>query len=105
MASASIVDAVEEQSCSVLSKEQIVNGRFKKIFSGVGRFPIEPVDIVPSEDNVPVQKPARRVPVAIKENFKTELRAMAKMGIISKLDRNTLTPWLNSYVIVKKAKL
>ena len=27
---------------------------------------------------------------------------MAKAGIISKLDRNTPTPWLNSYVIVKK---
>ena len=33
MGSASIVYAVEEQSGSVLSKERIVNGRFKKIFS------------------------------------------------------------------------
>ena len=36
MGSASIVDAVEEQSGSVLSKEYIVNGRFKEIFSGWG---------------------------------------------------------------------
>ena len=99
---ASIVDAVEEQSGSVLSKEQIVNGRFKKIFSGVGQFPIEPVDIVLSEDNVPVQKPACRVPVAMKDKFKRELQSMEKAGIISRLDRNTPTPWLNSYVIVKK---
>ena len=99
---ASIVDGVEEQSGSVLPKEQIVNGRFKKIFSGVGHFPIEPVDIVLSEDNVPVQKPAHRVPVAMKEKFKTEICAMAKVGIIPKLDINTPTPWLNSYVIVKK---
>ena len=102
MGSASIVDAVEEQSGSVLSKEQIVNGRFKKIFSGVGHFPIEPVDIVLSEDNEPVQKPACRVPVAMKDKFKWELQSMEKMGIISRLDRNTRTPWLNSYVIVKK---
>ena len=27
---------------------------------------------------------------------------MENAGIISKLDRNTPTPWLNSYVIVKK---
>ena len=27
---------------------------------------------------------------------------MEKAGIISKLDHNTPTPWLNSYVIVKK---
>ena len=68
----------------------------------MGRFPIEPVDIVLSEDNEPVQKPACRVPVAMKEKFKKELHSMVKAGIISKLDRNTPTPWLNSYVIVKK---
>ena len=102
MGSASIVDAVEEQSGSVLSKEQIVNGRFKTIFSGVEHFPIEPVDIVLSEDNEPVQKPACRVPTAMKEKFKRELQSMEKVGIISRLDRNTPTPWLNSYVIVKK---
>ena len=67
MGSASTVDAVEKQSGSVLSKEGIVNGRFKGIFSGVGCFKFEPVDIVLSEDNVPVQKPAHRVPVAMKE--------------------------------------
>ena len=84
-----------------MSKERIVNGRFK-IFSGVGCFPIEPVDIVLSEDNVPVQKPACRVPVAMKEKVRKELQSMAKAGIISKLDRNTPTPWLNSNVIVQK---
>ena len=102
MGSVSIVDAVEEQSGSVLSKEQIVNGRFKKIFSGVGHFPIKPVDFVLSEDNEPMQKPACRVPVAMKENFRKELQSMAKAGIILKLDRNTPTLWLNSYAIVKK---
>ena len=98
----SIVDAVEEQSGSVLSKEQTVNGRFKKIFSGLGHSPVELVDIVLSEDNEPVQKPAQRVPVAMKEKFRKELHSVAKAGIISKLDRNILTPWPNSYVIVKK---
>ena len=90
MGSTSIVDAVKEQSGSVLSKERIVNGRFKGIFSGVGCFPIEPVDIVLSEDNELVQKPASRVPVAMKEKFKKELHAIENAGIISKLDRNTL---------------
>ena len=102
MGSASIVNAVEEQLGSVLSKQRVVNGRFKKIFSGVGRFAIEPVDIVLSEDNEPVQKPARRVPVVMKEKFRKELQSMANAGIISKLDRNIPTPWLNSFVIVKK---
>ena len=100
--SSSIVDAVEEQLGSMLSKEKIVSGRFKGIFSSVGRFPIEPVDIVLSEGNEPVQKPAHRVPVAMKEKFKKELHTMENVGIISKLDRNIPTPWLNRYVIVKK---
>ena len=86
----------------VLAKERIVNGRFKGIFSSVAHFPIEPVDIVLSEDNEPVQKPACRVPVAIKEKLKKELHTMENVGIISKLYRNIPTPWLNSYVIVKK---
>ena len=100
MGSASFVDAVEEHSGSVLSKERIVNGRFKRIFSGVGHFPIKPVDILLSEYNEPVQKLAHRVPVAMKGKFRKELQSMAKVEIISKLDRNSPTPWLNSYVIV-----
>ena len=68
----------------------------------MGRFPIEPVDIVLSQDNVPVQKPACRVSVAMKDKFRRELQSMEKAGIISKLVRNTPTPWLNSYVIMKK---
>ena len=97
MGTASIV-----QSGSMLSKEKIVSGWFKEIFSGVGHFPIQPVDIVLSEDNEPVQKPAHRVPVTMKEKIKKELHVMENARIISKLYRNTPTPWLNSYVIVTK---
>ena len=68
----------------------------------MGHFPVEPVDIVLSEDNEPVQKQAYRVPAAMKEKFKKELHVMENAGMISKLDRNTPIPWLNSYVIVKK---
>ena len=63
---------------------------------------IETVSIVLSEDAELVQKPACRVPVTFKEKFKEELEPMEKAGIISKFDCNTPTPWLNSYVIVKK---
>ena len=82
MGSAFIVDAVEEQSGSVLSKERIINCQFKGIFSGVGHFPVEPVGIVLSGDNEQVQKPARRVLVAMKEKSKKELQPMEKVGII-----------------------
>ena len=99
----SVFDAVEEKPGSILTKDAITNGHFSKIFSGIGWFPIEPVSIVLSDDAEPVQKPAHRVPVALKDKFKQELQSMEKAGIISKLDHNTPTPWLNSYVIVKKA--
>ena len=97
-------DAVEEKPGSMLTKQGITSGHFSKIFSRIGQFAIEPVSIVLSEDAEPVQKPARRVPVALKEKFREELKSMEKAGIMSKLDRNTPTPWLNSYVIVKKTK-
>ena len=98
----SVFDAIEEKPGSMLTKDAITNGHFSNIFSGIGRFPIEPVSIVLSDDAELVHKPARRVPVALKDKFKQELKSMEKAGITSKLDHNTLTPWLNSYVIVKK---
>ena len=99
----SMFDAIEEKPSSILSKDAITNGCFSQIFSGIGQFPIELVSIILSDDAETVQKPACRVPVALKDKFKQELKSMEKAGIISKLDCNTPTPWLNSYVIVKKA--
>ena len=66
----SVFDAVEVRSGSMLTKEAIISGRFSKIFSGIGQFPIEPISIILSEDAQPVQKPTHRVPVALKERFK-----------------------------------
>ena len=80
----------------------MTHGHFSKIFSEIGQFSIEPVSIVLSENAESVQKPAHRVPVALKEKFREELKSMEKVGIISKLDHITPTPWVNSYVIVKK---
>ena len=51
---------------------------------------------------VPLQKPACRVPVSLKEKFELEIKSMEKQEIISKLDYNTATEWLNSLVEVKK---
>ena len=92
----SVFDAVEEKPGLMLTKDAITNGHFSQIFSGIGQFPIEPVSIILSDDAEPVQKLAHRVPVALKDKFKQELKSMEKAGIISKLDHNTPTPWLNS---------
>ena len=96
----------EEKTSTFLNKEILVHGpRFKSIFSGVGRFPAEPVNIQLSNDAVPVQKPARHVPMSLKDKFEQEIHSMEKQGIISKLDHNQATEWLNSFVVVKKLNL
>ena len=72
------------------------------IFSGVGRFPVERVNIQLSDDAVLVQKPTRHVPMSLKDIFEQEIHSMEQKGIISKLDHNQATEWLNSFVVVKK---
>ena len=52
---------------------------------------------------MPVQKPPRRVPIAMKDKFKQELESMEAQGIISKYDGCDIRlEWLNSFVIIKK---
>ena len=53
---------------------------------------------------VPLQKPPRRLPLALKDQFKQELDNMVSQGILNKLDdANINAPeWLNSFVVVKK---
>ena len=54
------------------------------------------------QNGTPVQKPPRRVPIAMKDKFKQELDSMEAQGIISKYDGHDVSPkWLNSFVIVK----
>ena len=52
-------DSCEEKSGTILNKEILVHGpMFKSVFSDVGRFPVEQVNIQLSDDAVPVQKQA-----------------------------------------------
>ena len=55
------------------------------------------------KDNaVPVQKPLRRIPVAMRDEFQEAIDSMVKAGILTKLDKNQATEWLNSFVVVRK---
>ena len=56
------------------------------------------------DDAQPVQKPPRKVPLAMKCPFKEELDRMEKAGIISKYDSisGPAPEWLNSFVTVRK---
>ena len=61
------------------------------------------VHITMRQNGVPIQKPPRKVPLAMKEKFKKELDSMEAQGIISKFDVRDMHPeWLNSFVITKK---
>ena len=48
-----------------------------------------------SDGAVPIQKPARHVPMSLKDKFEQEIHSMEKQGIISKLHHNQATEWLN----------
>ena len=88
----------------VLTKESIINhSKYSHLFTGIGRFKCNPVHITTKQNCVPMQKPPKKVPLAMREQFKTELDSMEAQGIISRFDGRDISPeWLNSFVIVKK---
>ena len=87
-----------------LTKDSIINHpKYAHLFRDIGRFKCNPLHITTRQDGVPLQKPPRRVPIAMCEQFKKELDSMEQQGIISKFDGRDISPeWLNSFVIVKK---
>ena len=92
-----------EFAMGTLMKQAIINHpKYASLFSGVGHFRCSPIHITMRQNATPVQKPPRRVPIAMKDKFKEELDAMESQGIISKYDGHDINPeWLNSFVIVK----
>ena len=86
---------------SKLMKVSLINNpKFSKHFTGVGHFPIKPVDIKLIPNTVPYQTPLRWGPITLQEKFKDEIKSMEKQGIISKLNHN-MPKWLNRYIIIK----
>ena len=69
---------------------------------GIGHFKCAPAEIKLKDNAVPVQKPPRRIPVAMRVEFQEEIDSMVKAGILTKLDKNQTTEWLNSFVVVRK---
>ena len=94
----------QEFTMDTLAKQAIINHpKYASLFSGIGHFRCNPVHITIGQNATPVQKPPRRVPIAMKDKFKQELYAMEAPGIILKYDGCDISPeWLNSSVIVKK---
>ena len=82
-----------------LTRDYILK-RYSKLFKGIGRFQCPPAQIQLKSNAVPVQKPARCISVALKEEFQKEINTMVHDGILTKLDKNQATEWLNSFVVV-----
>ena len=73
-----------------LTRDYILK-KYAKLFKGIGRFQCTPAKIQLKSNAVPVQKPARRIPVALKDEFQKEINTMVKDGILTKLDKNQAT--------------
>ena len=86
---------------SGLTKDEVLE-KFKEVFTGLGRLKVEPVKIHLTKDAKPVRRPCRRVPIAIRGKFKDELDSLCKQKVLTKLDKNEVTEWLNSFVNVDK---
>ena len=92
---------VEEISEDKLTLDFILE-KYKKLFTGIGHFKCVLAEFKLKDNAVPVQKPPRRIPVAMRHEFQEEINSMVKAGILAKLDKNQATEWLNSYVVVRK---
>ena len=68
-----------------LTKQWIINlPKYQHLFQGIGKFKINPVSVTLQKDARLVQKPPRKVPLAMQQAFKEELDSMEQQGIISK---------------------
>ena len=96
--------APQEFTMGTWTKQAIINHpKYAHLFLGMCYFKGRPMHITMKQNRTPVQKPPRRVPIAMKDKFKQELDSMESQGIISKFDGCDISPeWLNSFVIVKK---
>ena len=93
-------EAIGQNRCQ-LTRDYILK-KYAKLFKGIGRFQCTPAKIQLKSNAVPVQKPARQIPVALKDEFQKEINMMVKDGILTKLDKNQATEWLNSFVVFRK---
>ena len=61
----------QEFTMGTLTKQAIINHpKYACLFSGIGHFRCKPVHITIKQNRTPVQKPPRRVPIAMKDKFK-----------------------------------
>ena len=88
----------------MLMREWIVNHeKYKHLFQEIGHFKCQPISIEMQEGSTPIQKPARKVPLALREKFKQEIDLMVKADILMEVTPEMSMPeWPNSFVTMKK---
>ena len=69
----------EKLTCDFILKQ------YQKLFIGIGSFQCALAEIELKDNAVPVQKPLRRIPVAMRDEFQEEINSMVKAGILIKL--------------------
>ena len=80
---------------------QDIMSEFKDVFTGIGLFPGEcTIHLKPEAE--PVVHPPRKVPVALREPLKAELKRMEDSDIVTRVTEPT--DWVNSLVITEKPK-
>ncbi|KAK9739665.1 hypothetical protein QE152_g8835 [Popillia japonica] len=78
--------------------EEIVKN-YKDVFTGIGKLKKE-VSLVVNEEIVPKVQNPRRIPIALRNDFKSTLNDLEQKGIIRKVDEGT--PWTSNVVLVEK---
>ena len=64
-------DSISDNILHTLTKDWIVNHpKYKHLFKGIGKFNVPPVSITLKDDAQPIQKPPRKVLLAMKHPFK-----------------------------------
>ena len=83
----------------LLTVEEILK-QYPEVFgTQLGSFPGN-VRLEVDENVKPVITPTRRVPIALKEQFKEELDRLETLGVIARVDKPT--PWVTSVVVATK---
>ena len=74
---------VEEIGEEKLTHDFILK-KYKKLFTGIGHFKCALAEIKLKDNAVPVQKPLKGIPVAMRDEFQEEIDSMVKAGILTK---------------------
>ncbi len=90
--------AIEKRKKTPLTIEKIME-EFPDVFEGDGKLE-GPIHLEIDRSIEPSRQPIRKIPVALKDELRDELKRMEKRGIIEKVE--TPTEWVSSLVTVRK---